>query len=54
MTDILCELLSIKDCYYEKTLQNKETVVQSCRKMSKQNTKKNHGIEGALLAARWR
>ena len=42
MTDTFRELLLIKQ---KQTLQNKETTVQSYRKMSNQNTKKCPGIE---------
>ena len=52
MTDIFCELLSIKKP--QTTLQNKETTVQSKRKMSIQNTKKSLGIEVVLLTERGR
>ena len=52
MTDIFCELLSIKEP--QTTLQNKETTVQSYRKMSIQNTKKSLGIEVVLLTVRGR
>ena len=38
MTDIFCELLSIKEP--QTILQNKETTVQSYRKMSNQNNQK--------------
>ena len=43
MTDIFCELLSVKEP--QTTLQNKETTVPCYRKMSDQNTKKSPGIE---------
>ena len=46
MTDIFCEILSIKE---PQTLQNKETTVQSYQKISNQNTKKSPGIEFALF-----
>ena len=52
MTDIFCELLSIKEP--QTTLQNKENTVQSYRKMSIQNTKKSLGIEVVLLTVRGR
>ena len=52
MTDIFCELLSIKEP--QTALQNKETTVQSYRKMSIQNTKKSLGIEDVLLTVRGR
>ena len=52
MTDIFCELLSIKEP--QTTLQNKETTVQSYRKMSIQNTKKSLSIEVVLLTVRGR
>ena len=53
MTDIFCELLSIKEP--QTTLQNKETTVQSYRKMSIQNTKKSLGTKLVLLTVgeRW-
>ena len=47
MTNIFCELLSIKEP--QKTLQNKETTVQSYRKMSIQNNKESLGMEVVLL-----
>ena len=47
MTDIFCELLSVKEP--QTTLQNKETTVPCYRKMSNQNTKKSPGIEFALF-----
>ena len=47
MTGIFCELLSIKDL--QTTLQNKETTVQSYRKMSIQSNKKSLGIKVVLL-----
>ena len=47
ITDIFCELLSIKEP--QATLQNKETTVQSYRKMANQNTKKSPGIEFVLF-----
>ena len=47
MTDIICELLSIKEP--QTTLQSKETILQSYRKMSNQNTKKSPGIKVALF-----
>ena len=47
VTDIFYELLSMKKP--QTTLQNKETTAQSYQKMSNQNTKKSHGIKGALL-----
>ena len=52
MTDIFCELLSIKEP--QTALQNKETTVQSYRKMPFQNTKKSLGIEVVLLTVRGR
>ena len=52
MTDIFCELLSIKEP--QTTLQNKGTNVQSYWKMSTQDTKKNFGIEVVLLTVRRR
>ena len=52
MTDIFCELLSIKEP--QTTLQNKETTVQSYRKMSIQNAKQSLGIEVVLLTVRRR
>ena len=52
MTDIFCELLSVKEP--QTTLQNKETTVQSYRKMSIQNTKKSLSIEVVLLTVRGR
>ena len=53
MTDIFCELLSIKEP--QTTLQNKETTVQSYWKMLIQKTKKSLGIEVVLLTVpeRW-
>ena len=47
MTDIFRELLSIKET--QTTLQNKETTVQSYRKISNQNAKKSPGIEVVLF-----
>ena len=47
MTDIFCGSLSIKEL--QTTLENKETTVESYRKMSNQNTKKNPRIEVALF-----
>ena len=52
MTNIFCELLSIKEP--QKTFQNKETTVQSYRKMSIQNTKKSLGTKLVLLTVRER
>ena len=52
MTNIFCELLSIKEP--QTTLQNKETTVQSYRKMSIQNTKKSLGTKLVLLTVRER
>ena len=46
MTDIFRELLSIKET--QTTLQNKETTVQSYRKISNQNAK-SPGIEVVLF-----
>ena len=43
MTNIFCELLSIKEP--QTTLQNKETTVQSYRKMLIQKNKKSLGIK---------
>ena len=45
--DKFCELLSIKEP--QTTLQNKETTVQSCRKMLNKNAKKSPEIEGAIF-----
>ena len=45
--DIFCELLSIKELLT--TLQNKETTLQSYRKMSNQSTSKRPGIEFTLF-----
>ena len=47
MTDIFCELLLIKEP--QTTFGNKETTVQSYRKMSNQNTKNISGIKLALF-----
>ena len=47
MVDIFCKLLSIKEP--QTTLQNKETTLQSYRKMSNKNTEKSQPIEGALF-----
>ena len=47
MWQIFCELLLIKEP--QTTLQNKETTVQSCLEILKENTKKSSGIEGALF-----
>ena len=47
ITAIFCELLSIKEP--QTNLQNKETTVQSYRKMLSQNTKKNLDTEFALF-----
>ena len=52
MTDIFCELLSIKEP--QTTLQNKETTEQSYRKMSIQNTKKSLSMQVVLLTVRGR
>ena len=50
MVDIFCKSLSIKEP--QTTLQNKETTLQSYRKMSNKNTEKSHPIEGALFNCR--
>ena len=47
MWQIFRELLLIKES--QTTLQNKETTVQSCRKILNENTKKSSGIEGSLF-----
>ena len=47
MTDIFCELLSIKES--QTMLQNKETTVQIYWKMSNQNTKRSPAIEDGLF-----
>ena len=52
MTDIFCQLPSIKEP--QTTSQNKETTLQSYRKMSIQNTKTSLGIEVVLLTVRER
>ena len=51
MTDIFFELLSIKET--QTTSQNRETTVQSYRKMSNQNTKKSTGIKFATVQGKW-
>ena len=47
MTDIFCELLSIKEP--RATLQSKEASVQSYRKMSNQSIKKSPGGPGCAF-----
>ena len=47
MIDIFCELLSIQEP--QTKLQNKETIVQSYRKMPNEKTKKSPGIQCALF-----
>ena len=47
LTDIFCELLSIKEP--QTMLQNKETTVQSYQKMLNLSTKKSPGVQGCTF-----